>query len=60
MATRHSQPLCLSHAAEGEMIALLRRAGADPLRENHHGVSPLSLARDIGNYDVAQFFSDLQ
>jgi ankyrin repeat protein len=44
----------------GQMIALLRRAGADPLRKNHHGVSPLNLARDIANYDVAQFFADLQ
>jgi hypothetical protein len=26
---------------------------------NHHGVSPLSLARTIANYDVAQFFADL-
>ena len=43
----------------GELIALLRRAGADPNRKNHHGVSPLELARTIGNYDVAQFFSDL-
>jgi ankyrin repeat protein len=43
----------------GEMIALLRRAGADPLQKNRHGVSPLSLARTIANYDVAQFFSDL-
>jgi ankyrin repeat protein len=43
----------------GEMIDLLRRAGADSKRQNSRGVSPLSLARTIGNYDVAQFFSDL-
>ena len=43
----------------GELITLLRRHGADPKRENFHGVSPLSLARNIGNYDVAQFFRDL-
>ena len=43
----------------GELIELLRRHGADPYRENFHGVSPLGLARDIGNYDVAQFFQDL-
>jgi ankyrin repeat protein len=43
----------------GEMIALLRRHGADPHAQNNHGVSPVSLARDIGNYDVAQFFADL-
>ena len=44
---------------EGKMIALLRQAGADPLLKNAHGVSPVSLARNIGNYDVAQFFSDI-
>jgi len=43
----------------GEMILVFRRAGANPLRENNHGVSPASLARSIGNYDVAQFFADL-
>jgi ankyrin repeat protein len=41
------------------MIHLLRQHGADPLRTNHYGVSPLSLARTIGNYDVSQFFADL-
>ena len=44
---------------EGAVIALLREAGADPFTENKHGVSPLSLARLIESYDVAQFFSDL-
>ncbi|MDR3404414.1 MAG: ankyrin repeat domain-containing protein [Chthoniobacter sp.] len=43
----------------GELIRLLRKAGADPRRKNHYGVSPLSLVRTIGNYDVRQFFSDL-
>ena len=43
----------------GELIALLRRSGADATRVNTHGVSPLSLAHTIANYDVAQFFSDL-
>jgi ankyrin repeat protein len=43
----------------GDMIALLRKAGADPNHKNHHGVSPLSLSRTIANYNVAQFFSDL-
>ena len=44
---------------KGELIELLRRNGADPVRENLHGISPLKLARTIGNYDVAQFFRDL-
>jgi len=43
----------------GEAISLLRRYGADPLRKNAAGVSPLGLARTIGNYDVAQYFQDL-
>ena len=44
---------------KGEMIALLRLAGANPNKKNNHGVSPLALARSIGNYDVAKFFEDL-
>ena len=44
---------------KGELIDFLRRHGADPTRENLHGVSRLKLARTIGNYDVAQFFRDL-
>ena len=44
---------------DGSVIKLLRAAGADPNAENDSGVSPLSLARTIGNYDVAQYFADL-
>jgi len=44
---------------EGAVIRLLRERGADPYRENNSGVSPLSLARLIANFDVAQFFTDL-
>ena len=44
---------------DGKIIRALRAAGADPHAANKHGVSPLSLARTIGNYDVAQYFSDL-
>ncbi len=43
----------------GEVIALLRSHGADPMRVNAHGVSPVQLARTIANYDVARHFSDL-
>ena len=43
----------------GELIQLLREAGADPHRKNNYGVSPLSLARTIANYDVRQFFNDI-
>ena len=44
---------------KGEMIARLRQGGADSMKKNKHGVSPVSLARTIGNYDVAQFFAGL-
>lgn len=44
---------------EGSLILALRSAGADSLKENNHGVSPLSLARAIANFDIGQFFSDL-
>jgi uncharacterized protein len=43
----------------GEVIKLLRSHGADPYVRNLHGVSPLSLARTIANFDVRQFFQDL-
>jgi len=42
-----------------EMIDLLRSRGADPLRSNGTGQTPMGLARLIGNYDVAQYFEDL-
>jgi ankyrin repeat protein len=43
----------------GDLIKLLRGRGADPTLKNNHGVSPLSLARTIANFDVRQFFADL-
>jgi len=43
----------------GEVIKLLRAHGANPHAKNDHGVSPLSLARTIANFDVRQFFQDL-
>jgi ankyrin repeat protein len=43
----------------GDLIALLRAHGADPLRVNAAGQTPAGLARLIGNYDVAQFFADI-
>ena len=55
-------PLCravFESRGRGDLIALLCASGADPLRTNQHGASPLSLARTISNFDVAQFFADL-
>jgi len=43
----------------GDLIKFLRSRGADPYLENNSGVSPVALARTIGNYDVAQFYDDL-
>ncbi|MER8018243.1 ankyrin repeat domain-containing protein [Streptomyces griseoluteus] len=37
---------------EGGTIRLLLEAGADPDRDNVHGLSPRTLARRIANYDV--------
>jgi ankyrin repeat protein len=48
-----------SSRGRGELIALFLRHGADPAVANAHGVSPVSLARTIGNYDVKQYFADL-
>jgi uncharacterized protein len=45
---------------EGEVITLLRRAGADPWSKNAHGVSPVALARSIANYNIAVHFADLE
>jgi len=44
---------------DGKLISALRAAGADPHTKNKHGLSPLSLARSITNYDVGQHFADL-
>ena len=43
----------------GELIALLRQWGADPRIANRTGQTPVGLARQISNYDVAQYFRDL-
>ena len=43
----------------GEVIALLRAAGANATLNNRYGISPLSMALTISNYNVRQFFVDL-
>jgi ankyrin repeat protein len=43
----------------GDLIALLRGLGADPLKANNSGQTPVGTARLISNYDVAQFFRDI-
>jgi uncharacterized protein len=49
----------MTSRGQGEVIALLRAAGADPYAKNNAGVSPISVARSTSNFPVAQFFSDL-
>jgi uncharacterized protein len=44
---------------DGSVIRVLRQAGADPHKPNKSGVSPLSLARSIANFNVAQFYDGL-
>jgi len=48
-----------SYQEDGSLIETLRASGADAALVNHHGVSPVALARDIGNSDVEKFFSDV-
>lgn len=43
----------------GDLIALLRSRGADPLHVNKSKQTPAGLAKLIGNFDVARFFRDL-
>ncbi len=50
----------LNSRGRGDIIGLLRSRGADPLHVNASGQTPVGLARLIANYDVAQFFSDLE
>lgn len=42
--------------SNGSVIELLLKDGANPDSANESGVSPLSLATSIGNYDLVQFF----
>src|SRR5437667_329560 len=48
-----------NYRGKGDVIELLRQTNADPCRENHHGQSPLGLARLIANTDVSKCFDDL-
>lgn len=45
---------------EGAALRVLLGAGADPERENAHGVSPRGLAGRIANYDVAVHLPDVE
>ncbi len=49
----------MNSRGDGVVIALLRRAGADPYAQNDSGISPVGLARTISNFQIAQFYSDL-
>lgn len=43
---------------EAVIIKLLRAHGANPNQSNHHGQTPIGLAKLIANYDLISFFSD--
>ncbi|WP_328580555.1 ankyrin repeat domain-containing protein [Streptomyces sp. NBC_00370] len=45
---------------EGATLRVLLGAGADPERENAHGVSPRGLAGKIANYDIAVHLTDVE
>lgn len=46
----------LSSRGSGDVIKLLLASGADATVENKSGISALTLANNIANYDVRQFF----
>ncbi|MCF6442125.1 ankyrin repeat domain-containing protein [Pseudoalteromonas luteoviolacea] len=46
----------MSCKGDGSVIELLLCAGANPNAENKSGVSPVLLAKTIGNDNVAQFY----
>jgi uncharacterized protein len=50
----------MTSRGQGEVIMLLREAGADPYAKNNTANSPISVARSIANVPIAQFFSDLR
>lgn len=47
-----------NYRGTGDAVSTLLRLGADRNFRNHSGISPLSLANRISNYDVRKFFSD--
>ncbi|WP_273944581.1 ankyrin repeat domain-containing protein [Kutzneria chonburiensis] len=49
----------LESRGRGELIELLRAAGADPHSVNRAGKTPVDIARTIANYDVRQYFADI-
>jgi len=49
-----------NYRGDGEVIQILRAAGADPRKKNKSGVSALSLARMVANYDVAKLYADIE
>ena len=46
-----------SSRGRGQVIRILLCEGADRLRENNFGISPLKLARSIANYDLEDLLS---
>lgn len=46
----------MASKGNGDVIKILLKAGSNPNAQNKSGVSPISLAKTIGNYNVAQFY----
>ena len=46
----------MASKGSGALINILLEAGADRNAQNNSGVSPLSLAKTIGNFNVVQFY----
>ncbi|MDE3194008.1 MAG: ankyrin repeat domain-containing protein [Chloroflexota bacterium] len=44
----------------GDLIELLLEHGADPRHANKAGQTPIGLAQQIANYDVARYFADAE
>jgi ankyrin repeat protein len=40
----------------GDVVRVLLDGGADPDAQNNHGISPLSIAEAVVNYDLMRIF----
>lgn len=50
----------MNSRGRGDAITLLRSKGADPWHANKNGASPVTIARRVANYDIHQWYADLE